>query len=300
MEREVGWLAVEVPGKTRLEATAKAEMLAIDMRQLPPDLVRSAVSPILEAYRYHDADQRSLRMTATRLPEKETASEGVDRIRAFSVVSKGGDVLTEMRITLRNRLRHSIALALPESAKVRSVLLDGRPVKPSRDSDNRLMLPLERSSGSAHQLEPITLQVILEDRVGDLDTLGRPELQLPAIDLPASSLSWSIFVPASNLYSAPSSDIASQSYYGRASWREPVMTYNDDGDVFFGLTDESNEGPSAVPTASAYTGAMPVRIDIPKTGVRLEYKRYWLEADKSARVSFTYLSRWLSHHLKVR
>ena len=299
VEREVGWLAVEVPGKTRLEATAKAEMLAIDMRQLPPDLVRSAVSPILEAYRYHDAAQRSLRMTATRLPEKETASESVDRIRAFSVVAKGGDVLTEMRITLRNRLRPSIALDLPATARVRSVLLDGRPVKPSRDANDRLMLPLERSSGSLHQLEPITLQVILEDRIDELDTLGRPDLQLPAIDLPASSLSWSIFVPASNLYSAPSSDIASQSYYGRASWREPVMSYNDDSDAFFELGEgnANADGSGAIPTASAYTGAMPVRIDIPKTGVRLEYQRYWLEAGKPARISFTYLSRWLSHPL---
>lgn len=309
VEREVGWLAVEVPGKTRLETAERAEMLAIDMRQLPPELVRSAVSPILEAYRYHDAAQRSLRLAATRLPEKETASESIDRIRAFSVVSRGGDVLTEMRISLRNRLRHSIALELSATAKVRSVLLDGRPVKPSRDTDDRLMLPLERSSGSLNQLKPITLQVILEDRVSELDSLGRPELTLPAVDLPASSLSWSVFVPASNLYSAPSSDIASQTYYGRASWREPVLTYAADqydsanNANLFGLNsvlgnaNDDGSGLDGPATASAYTGAMPVRIDIPKTGVRLEYKRYWLEPGKPARISFTYLSRWLTHPL---
>lgn len=299
VEREIGWLAVEVPGKTRLQTASRAEMLAIDMRQLPPDLVRSAVSPILEAYRYHDAAQRSLRLTATRLPEQETASESIDRIRAFSVVSKGGDVLTEMRISLRNRLRHSIALELSETAKVRSVLLDGRPVKPSRDDANRLMLPLERSAGSLHRLEPITVQVILEDSVPELDTLGQPELQLPAVDLPASSLAWSVFVPASNLYSAPGGDIASQSYYGRASWREPVVSYNDDnaGVLAVGASNLDGDGMNSIPTASAYTGAMPVRIEIPKTGVRLEYQRYWLESGKSARVSFTYLSRWLSHPL---
>ena len=294
VERQVGWLAVEVPGKTRLEEAQRAEMLAIDMRQLPPDLVRSAVSPILEAYRYHDASQRRLHLKATRLPEQETESDSVDRVRAFSVVSKGGDVLTEMRISLRNRLRHSIALDVSKGTRVRSVLLDGRPVKPSRDG-SRLMLPLERSAGNASQLTPITLQVILEDRVDELDFLGTPELQLPAVDLQVSSLSWSIFVPASNLYSAPRGDIGSQSYYGRASWREPIATYS--GNQGFDLTAANSDDAGLVPTTSAYTGAMPVRISIPKTGVRLEYQRYWLEAGEPAQVSFRYLSRWLSHPL---
>lgn len=293
VEREVGWLAVEVPGKTRLEEAKRDDMLAIDTRQLPPELVRSAVSPILEAYRYHDAKDRLLRLSATRLPEKDTASESIDRVRAFTVISSEGDVLTEMRIKLRNRLRHSIALAIHKDTRIRSVLLDGRPVKPSRDADGRLMLPLERSSGSLAQLQQLTLSVILEDHVEQLDWLGTPSLSLPAIDLPVSSLAWSVFVPTNNLYSALSSDIAPQSYYGRAGWREPT-SHSDSTNRNVAHASGDRDIARA---ASAYTGAMPVRIGLPKSGIRLEYERYWLAADQPANVSFTYISRWLSYPL---
>jgi hypothetical protein len=221
-----------------------------------------------------------------RLPEKEPASAAVDSVRALSVLSDEGALLTELRITLRNRLRHSLALQLAEGVQVRSTLLDGEPVKPSRDAAGALLLPLKRSEGG-EQLTPFTLQVVLEQARPALGLWGWPTLTLPAIELPVSTLAWSLYAPAKNSYSRLRGDVDRQDYAGTARWHTP------------GFTAPTAEHAAAEASATldadgaAAGGAMPVRIQIPKSGVRLEHTRYWLEAGHRTQVSFRYLRGWL-------
>ncbi len=290
VERESGWLAVEVPGKAELEEVSRAGPSSIDARQLPPELVQSAVGPILRAYRYHDAGARTVVLHTTRLPEQETAAESVDRVRAFSVVSAEGKVLTEMRVTLKNRLRPSLALVLPADASLRSSLLDGRPVKPSRNPSGELVLPLDRSRRVGEQLEPVTLQLVFEDHVQALDHFGRPELRLPALDLPVSSLAWSVFLPAGNIYSGLAGDVGAQSYAGQAHWSQAPADLGEAAGPAGGASEAADGREDSV-----HTGAMPVRIELPKGGIRLEHARYWLAAGQPATVSFRYADRWLAY-----
>src|SRR6185295_1736209 len=46
--------------------------------------------------------------------------------------------------------------------------------------------------------------------------------------------------------------------------------------------------------ASAETGAMPVRIELPQGGIQLEHARYWIEAGRPVRVWTSYLRGWLA------
>lgn len=287
VERELGWVAVEVPGKLRLDQGSSVHVAAIDARELPPELVRSAVSPILAAYRYHEP-ARQLELVATRLPEHDVSPAAIDRVRAFSVVADGGHVMTEMRLTMRNRLRHSLAMTLPAGTEVRSVMLDGAPVKPSRDDAGRLLLPLKRSSGGA-RLAPFTLHVVLASRIEALGgLLGRPDLALPGVDLPASSVAWSVFVPSENAYGELKGDVAAQQLWGRAPWREPIMAEGGGAPAHQPAVDATAEA-----TGGAEGGAMPVRIQLPKGGVRLEYERYWQNAGEPVAVTLPFMKRWL-------
>ncbi len=297
IEREVGWLAVEVPGNLRLDEEKRGQALAVDVRQLPGDMVNNAVSPILRAYRYH-TPRLDLQLRVARLPEKEPATGSIDRVRAFTVVSSGGQVLTELRLTLRNRLRHSLAITLPPGFDVRSTLLDGRPVKASRDETGRLVLPLKRSAGQG-RLKAFTLQVVLAATRDELGWVGEGDFVLPAVDLPVSSLHWSVFLPGQNLYGDLDGDVAPQVYAGRAVWRQPPVVDIQTAFAVDNVAAQQAAGPVDVaPQAeasaeSAETGAMPVRIQLPKTGVRREYARYWIEAGTPVHASVRYMSSWL-------
>jgi len=289
VERESGWLAVEVPGKLQLEDKGHAEVMAVDVRQLPEEMVRSAVSPILRAYRYHSPGAR-VELLATRLPEIEPEGGSIDRVRAFSKVTEEGKVITDLRITLRNRLRHSLKLGLPEGARVSSALLDGQPFNPSQDEDGQLLLPLKRSSGQ-DRLQPFTLSVVLESSLPAFGLFGFPCLQLPTADLPVSSLAWTLYLPAQNIYSRPESDIEPQTQVGQATWYQPGALPDADRPAR-GPAGRRTFQPQA-PAGSADAGAMPVRFQIPKDGVTLEYQRYWIDRGRPLEISFRYLRAWL-------
>jgi hypothetical protein len=292
VERETGWLGVEVPGKLKLEEVGREQVVTVDVRQIPPEMIHSAVSPILKAYRYHNA-KANVKLVATRLPEKEPEAGSVDQLRAITVISPEGRVLSHVRVTLRNRLMHSMALKLPSKTKVLSTHLEGRPIKPSRDEQKRLLLTLKRSAGG-NQLRPFNLDVVLEsDLAAGFGWFGHRELVLPAVDLPVASLSWSVYLPAKNSYSVLKGSLARQNYVGQAHWlRPPVL-----GDVL-SLGDTADDltvgGAGGVETAMASdSGAMPVRIAIPRSGIELTYKRYWIEKSQPVKVGFWFLRSWL-------
>ncbi len=286
-ERESGWLGVEVPGKLRLEQRSAKNVQAIDVRQLPEDMIRSSVSPILRAYRYHSTDAE-ISLFAELLPEIEPSSGSIDRVRAFTKVTNSGNIITEMRITLRNRLRHSISLKLPEGAKVISSMLEGQPLNLSR-SDRGILLPLKRSAGFG-RLEPFTISVVIENKTGGFSLLGASGLSLPSVDLPVSSLSWTVYLPERNTYSALKSDIGYQKYAGSVSWSQPSYTGHSPGGTGAG----SFQVQTTAAGHSSAAGAMPVRFAIPKKGKRLDYARYWVEAEKPVNLNFLYLRSWLN------
>ncbi len=291
VEREHGWLAVEVPGKLRLKEDNLSEITPIDMRQLPKEMIGSAVSPIIKAYRYH-SDDASVRLIATRLPDKEPASGSVDRIRAFSVVSPEGKILTDMRITMRNRLRPTLTLTPPDGTEVLSVHLDGEAIRPARSKSGDLMLPLKRSQGQ-DKLESFTIQIVMESEAPPLGLFGTSDLSLPTVGLPTSTSSWTIFLPAKNIYSALEGDIDAQRFATQAHWHQPAHS-NAPVRIFNTLNEDDDDTPGADGSSGADSGLMSVRIELPKTGTRMDYSRYWLEGDRPCRVTFTYMRGWLA------
>lgn len=285
VEREHGWLAVEVPGKLRLDEASRQDLLPVEARQLPGEVLGSAVSPILKAYRYHRAAP-ALRVSVERLPEEELAEGAIDRIDAVSVLSPEGKLLTELRITLRNTLRPSLSLTMPEAMEVRSLLLDGEPVKPSRDERGRLLLPLKRSRGEERQ-EPFSLVVVLESARAPLGMLGAPELTLPAADLTAAALRWELHLPASNHYGDLRAVVGPQTYAGAASWHKPPHRTR------AVRWDEDDAGGAGRQEDAARRSGAPAQIELPRAGVELVYQRYWVSAGEAVRVKVPYARGWL-------
>jgi len=277
VERAHGWVGVEVTGNLLLEELGLEEALGVDVRQLPWELVNSAVSPVLRAYRYHE-EGAELTLSASSLPEVEPEGATVDAVRAVTVIAEEGRVLTDLRITLRNRLRHSLALTLPAAGdwEVRSALLGDKPIKPSLSADGSLLLPLERSAGD----EAFTLQVVLEGDVDALGLLGARSLTLPSLALPVSSLEWSVYAPARNSYSELRGVVEPQRWVGQGGWYQAPVSHGGGG------------APGGA-SAGGMAGDMPVRIEIPRSGKQLTVRRYWIPAEAPVTVSTRYVRSWL-------
>lgn len=283
VERESGWLGIEVPGKMQLEEKSTQSVLQIDMRQLPAELLQSTVSPVLKAYRYHAADARVMLHTAS-LPEIEPASGSIDNIQLFTKIAEDGAYVSEMQITLRNRLRHNLEMKLPDNTQVLSAMLDDQPLTISQNKTGKILLPLKRSSGD-EQLKPFTISLTCKSKISGIASLGLRTLLMPSVDLPVSSILWDVYVPGFNTYSRLKSSLAPQEYQGQVSWKKLPTT-----DTYSGNTHTNTQAFSDSPDIdNSVAGTMPVQIKIPLSGKKITYKRYWLEQNGVLKVSFTFI-----------
>ena len=189
VEREHGWVGVEAPGRVNLEEVEPDGIVAVDPSALPDELRHASVSPLLYGMRTHG--DGAIRIRATPLPEVEVNADRIDRVNATTVVSSSGRAVTEIAVTLRNRLRHALLLDLPPGAEVTRAFLDGDPVVPSRTAKGQIAVPLRRSAPDA----PFSVSIVVASPGRSPGLLGATALALPAFDLPTTALSWSVSLP---------------------------------------------------------------------------------------------------------
>ncbi|TKC97236.1 hypothetical protein [Polyangium fumosum] len=285
VEREHGWLAVEVPGKLRIRATSREGLVAVAVPELPTEARASAVSPILEAYRYHAASP-ALGLSVERLPEQELEEGAIDVVEATSVLAAEGKLVTDLRVVLRNASRPSLALGLPPNTEVRAVRQGGEPARPSRSEDGKLLLPLQRSRGADHE-EPITLDIVLESSLPPLGLFGAPELALPTLDLGAAAWRWRLHLPAHNEYMDLRTDVPAEVYAGAASWHKPphlkrAVRWNETGEG------EERAAPAVAPTWTELIAASTEKLHV----------RYWVGPGTVVRARVPFVRAYLLLPLK--
>ena len=280
VERDTGYVALEIPGKLSIEGVEGDGLVPLDVRELPETIVASAVSPVVRAFRY--ADRRGpVSIDIARYPERALATGGVDELRATSVVTSDGRVMTDARFELRNVLEQYLAVALHEGAQVESAAIDGRPVKPSRDEDGRVLLPLVRSTRSGGQLVPFEVQLVYRFDVPELGLVGRRGLSLPRLDVPVSSLEWNVYVPGGYETTSLAGPVNPQRFVQHAQWHEAGLAT---ASAAFGPDYDAPR-----PATDAGGGAMAVQVRLPKRGRHLVYRRYWIDPGQSTTVRFGFV-----------
>ncbi|HSI03863.1 MAG TPA: hypothetical protein VLC93_05280, partial [Myxococcota bacterium] len=162
VERDSGFVAIEVPGKLAITAVTPegaARFTPLDVRELPATLIDSSVTPIVRAFQYNDAASRAA-IAIARYPTKPVEGDSIDALVVHTVATEDGSRLTELAVKLRNAHRQYLTVGVPTAATVRSATVEGEPVKPSRDAQGKLLLPLVRSRQEGDGLRPINVQLV--------------------------------------------------------------------------------------------------------------------------------------------
>lgn len=309
VERDAGFVAIEVPGKMSIAAVEGKELVGIDVRELPAAIIESSVTPIVRAFRY-SGEHSEAKLTLARHPEKALAAGGVDTLRATTVLTADGRVMTDLVFTLRNSLQQYLALELSPGSEVRSAVLDGNPIKPSRDAGGKVLIPLKRSKNTNGVLAPFRVQLVYENTGDSLSWLGRRELELPKVEAPVASLKWSVYTPGRLRTTELDTGVAEEVFVKNARWhRGPAgeIGEGEEGDELAlnndellpqdegGEGSELDEEQEAAPAETVENtgqeraaGAMPVRVQIPRDGREASLQRYWIDGSEVVRARFYY------------
>jgi hypothetical protein len=194
-ERETGAVLLFAPAPLQVaEASTAGDVVRTDERDLPAWYGARGESAAL-IWRYLRPGW-ALTAGVQRYRDAEVLNVLIDRADFATVVAEDGQVMTEVKLTVRNTARQYLELALPVEATLWSAFVDGEAVRPSLRGD-RLLVPLV--SGVARGEENrVNLMYVSGTRFPP--RRGIVALETPAFDAPVKNASWELYLPPDYAY----------------------------------------------------------------------------------------------------
>ncbi len=213
VERESGFVAVETRSSLEVEIDKTDGLLLIDATELPPGLGGSFVNPnvggptanavwndmgrarypVLYAFRF-GRHPYSGELSVTRHEEVEILSAAIDTANMVTLFTDDGKSVTRVIYEIRNNKRQYIKIDLPQGAEVWSAYLDQQPIKPARNAEGRLLLPLKKSGSDGSKVS-FTVELIYMAPISKMEEKGKIETSYPKADIPASEMLVSLYLP---------------------------------------------------------------------------------------------------------
>ncbi|HVO33092.1 MAG TPA: hypothetical protein VMU17_04195 [Elusimicrobiota bacterium] len=193
VERESGTLGLEAKGSVELQTADASGLNPIDPQELPGGLWQAAAQPILFAFRY--GKPYSLSVSVRRHPEVPVLTTTIDDANAVTLMTDRGQVMTQVRYTVRNHLKQYLALRLPKGAQLWSTFVAGQPVKPTLLEDGSFRIPLAKSQITDDGQNGFPVEVVYYLNEPKLWWTGYRAAIFPVPDAPISRAFWSLYLP---------------------------------------------------------------------------------------------------------
>jgi hypothetical protein len=186
-ERETGGVGVEVLGAGEIKERHPSGMEDAEAGELG-QLIANRQSPSLIAFRLEPGDgksPRTLSVDVERYTPQAVLTANIEEAEYNTLISADGKILVQSRFAVRNNQRNFLKLTLPSTAVLWSASVAGRPIRPGRDTDGSLLLPLEKTR-SGEEAPAFVVEVSYLDRAASWTDKGRARVSLVAVDLPIS------------------------------------------------------------------------------------------------------------------
>ena len=194
VERSIGILAVVARPPLSVSETRAADLLNADASEWPDWAGAPDAHAVM--FRRYLRPGWQLAVQAKRFEEAEVLQTLAEDVRLSTVVAEDGQMITELRVALRNHGRQYLEVALPPGATVWSAFVGGRAVRPSV-REGRLLLPLDNTGPDD---PPLSLEVTYVSAATFPARRGAVALTSPAFDVPLQNARWELYLPSDYRY----------------------------------------------------------------------------------------------------
>jgi hypothetical protein len=314
VEREKGNIGIAAATNVELAVNKLAHATLIDVKELPAFVWNYSSSPVLLAFKYLNHPYQ-VTIEVTRHKELPVLIAAVDSASFVTLNTKEGKYLTKAVYQVRNNVKQFIRLKLPEAATLWSAFVSEKPVKPAKDEQGYVLIPLEKSEQQAEGLRQFPVEIVFLGKTKPLGLAGSSRLSLPNSDIPINDLSWSVYFPREYVFFNFSGDVselkeqkvmlqglARVSKSSGGALKEKIYAprerkAKDEG--FLGATQFDQyaalEFAKGVETASRQ-GALPVRIDIPQEGRFYQFSKLLVTQEDTPWLSAVYFYTFPKAH----
>lgn len=196
VERVKGFVGVAALSTLEVLAENVSGARRVDVRELPASVVGRTDQPVLLGYKFRQADW-SVPLRISQHEDIDVLVTIVDTAEAITMVTADGKIMSRQSWHVRNNRRQFLRLDMPEGAEIWSVNVAGKAVKPARDEQGQVLVPLVRSKASGGALAAFSVEVVWVQTGATPDERGRAtlDLALAQVDVPVTYARWSVYLP---------------------------------------------------------------------------------------------------------
>jgi hypothetical protein len=272
--REKGHIGVVALANVELSSPKIEGAAAIDVRELPPDMLSMTGQPILLAYRYV-AEAFEITLAVKKHEDVAVLVTIVDSAVLTTMQTADGRRITKAVYNVRNNRQQFLRLAMPEGVEVWSAAVSGKSVRPARDEKGRILLPLVRSEGASSGLSAFPVELVyVETGAGQPPAAGTLHVALPQASEPVTHMMVNLYLPKGGKYTkgwgnepAVTSPLTVVKEFRRLL---SAAAQTVDAEVQVEVLQQAAQMQADAATAAA--GATPIRVNLPVDGqlLRLE------------------------------
>jgi hypothetical protein len=270
--REKGHIGVVALANVELSAPKLDGATAIDVRELPPQMLAMTSQPILLAFRYV-AEKFDIPLAIKKHEDVSVLVTLVDSAVITTMQTVDGRRITKVIYNVRNNRQQFLRLAMPEGVDIWSASVSGKSIRPAKDEQKRILIPLVRSEGASSGLAAFPVEIVYVEKTADAakkpDPAGLLHIELPRASEPVTHLMVNLYLPKEGKYTRP---------WSSEPWIEGPLTVVKE---FRRLTGAPDQPPmdaqvavnaiqaaaqAQVDAATAAAGATPIRVNLPIDG----------------------------------
>ena len=200
--REKGSIGVVALANVELSAPKIQGATAIDVRELPPELLSITSQPILLAYRYV-ADTFDITLAVKKHPDVSVLVTIIDSANITTMQTIDGRRITKALYNVRNNRQQFLRLVMPKGVEIWSASVSGRSIRPAMDDQQRILIPLVRSEGASSGLAAFPVEIVYIEKIEDAKKAppaGILHIELPRASEPITHMMVNLYLPKEGKY----------------------------------------------------------------------------------------------------
>ena len=210
---EQGRVAVEALTAAEVQPITTERLTAVDVDELPRQLVLQTTNPILLAYAYSRREPPPrLVLSVTQHGRVETQEAAIDRADYRTLITRDGLSVTVARFWVRNSRKQFLRVDLPEGSEIWSTFVNGKPEKPALASDGEADRQGDAQPGAVlikvlNNSEGFPLELTYATRGPRVGRMGIIQASLPRPDILVTDSRWDVYLPDGVRFGDPTTNM---------------------------------------------------------------------------------------------
>ena len=308
VERETGYFGVEARTNVEITVVESSGAARIDVNELPQEIWAQSQNPLLYGYKYLKHPY-AVTLDVKKHEDVPVLSAAVDYAEIITLLTEDKKSITKATYQVKNNRKQFLEVTLPEGSEIWSAFVSDSPVKPAKNDEGKILIPLTRSQGYEGSLYSFPVEIVYVTNTSEFGMFGSNNYEIPAVDIPVSQVNLLLYLPENYDFIKFEGDLKKVDYlrgyvkegaggYGMSNYdtgeaRPPVPTIPIPPQIGMGtnVNDEKAniESITLDLKAAMEKGVLPVRINIPENGKAYSFTKLLAVEDKKLNVSTTYI-----------